>query len=71
MAAADGRRFCNLEMLAKAHEALNSPLELARMWDTVSSRLLGGYLSQTVVGRACMPPPEYPAQTLMTDDPAG
>ena len=70
-AAADARKFRRLATLAKVHEALNSPREFARMRDMVSSRLLGEYLSQTVVGRARMPPPGDPAQTLMTDYPAG
>ena len=68
-AATDSRKFRKLAALAKVHEALNSPLEFARMRDMASSRLLGEYLSQTVVGRARMPPPED-GQTLMTDYPA-
>ena len=65
-AATDARKFRRLVALARVHEALNSPLEFARMRDMVSSRLLGEYLSQTVVGKALMPPPED-GQTLMTD----
>ena len=64
-AATDARKFRRLAALARVHEALNSPLEFARMRDMASSRLLGEYLSQTVVGRALMPPPED-GQTLMT-----
>lgn len=66
-AAADRRRFRMLEALAKVHEALNSPLEFARMRDMASAGLLGEYLSQTAIGRAGMPAPKDPAQTLMTD----
>ena len=68
-AAADRRKFRRLAALAKVHEAFNSPREFARMRDMALSGLLGEYLSQTVVGRAGMPPPADPRQTLMTDYP--
>ena len=68
-AATDARKFRRLAALARVHEAFNSPPEFA-MRDMASSRLLGEYLSQAVVGRARMPPPED-GQTLMTDYPAG
>ena len=66
-AAADPSRFRKLVYLSRVHEALNSPREFARMRDMMTSRLLGEYLSQTVVGHAHMPPPADPAQTLVTD----
>lgn len=66
-AAADRDRFRRLEALSRVHEALNSPLEFARMRDMVSSGLLGEYMSQTAVGRAGMPPLGDAAQTLLTD----
>ena len=50
------QKFRSLAALSRVHEAPSSPREFARMRDMVSNGLYGEYLSQTVAGRAAMPP---------------